>query len=72
MRDFELSTCGFPKMDDFDNDNFECNDLDETDQAFADEWYAQQEAEYAAIKGQGYTVMDPETGEVKEFVRDGK
>jgi hypothetical protein len=68
----EWLTCGFPKCSDFDEDNFECNGSSEMDPDFSAEWDAQVEAEYAAVKGQKYTVIDPETGEAKEFVRDGK
>ena len=65
---FEWSTCGFPKIADFENDNFEGKDWDEDDIA----WSAEMDAEYAAIKGQEYDIIDPETGECNTFVRDGK
>ena len=69
---FEWSTCGFPKIADFENDNFEGKDWDEDDLVWIAEMDATEEAKYAAIKGQEYDIIDPETGERKTFVRDGK
>lgn len=70
--DFEWSTCGFPKLADFNNDNFEGNDWDEDDLAWKAEMNAGEAAEYAAMKGQEYDIIDPETGDSQTFVRDGK
>lgn len=70
--DFEWSICGFPKISDFENDNFEGKDWDEDDLAWSAEMDAGEDAEYAAMKGQEYDVIDPDTGEAKTFVRDGK
>jgi hypothetical protein len=70
--DFEWSTCGFPKLADFNNDNFEGKDWDEDDLAWSAEMDASEDAEYAAMKDQEYDVIDPETGECKTFIRDGK
>ena len=70
--DFEWSTCGFPKLADFDNDNFEGKDYDEEDLEWTSEYEKQEAAKYAAIAGQEYDVIDQETGESHTFVRDGK
>ncbi len=70
--DFEWSTCGFPELVDFNNDNFEGKDWDEDDLAWAEESAAEEEAEYAALAGKEYDIIDPETGEYHTFVRDGK
>ena len=70
--DFEWSTCGFPKVEDFNIDNFEGKDLDEDELACATEASAQENEEYAKLNGQEYDVIDPETGECFTFVRDGK
>ena len=72
FEDFEWSTCGFPKLADFNNDNFEGKDWDEDDLAWSKDYDKQQAAEYAAIAGQEYNVIDQETGETHTFVRDGK
>lgn len=69
---FEWSTCGFPKFSDFENDNFEGKDKDEEDLEWISEYEKQESAKYAAIAGQEYDVIDPETGESYTFVRDGK
>ena len=69
---FEWSTCGFPKLADFDNDNFEGKDYDEEDLEWTSEYEKQEAAKYAAIAGQEYDVIDQETGESHTFVRDGK
>lgn len=69
---FEWSTCGFPKLNDFNNDNFEGTDWDEDDLAWAKEYDEQEATEYAALSGKEYNVIDPETGESYTFVRDGK
>jgi hypothetical protein len=71
--EFEWSTCGFPKIADFENDNFEGKDWDEDDlAAWKAEMDASEAADYAAVKGKEYDIIVPETGEVKTFVRDGK
>ena len=69
---FEWSTCGFPKADDFETDNFEGNDWDEEDLAWISADQAQEAAKYAELIGKEYNVIDPETGESHTFVRDGK
>ena len=70
--DFEWSTCGFPKLEDFDIDNFEGKDWDEEDLAWMAEGEAEEDAKYAAMKDQEYVIIDPETGERHTFIRDGK
>lgn len=70
--EFEWSTCGFPELADFDNDNFEGKDWDEDDLAWSAEMDASRDAEYTALAGKEYQVLTPETGEWHTFVRDGK
>jgi hypothetical protein len=65
--DWEWSTCGFPKLADYDFDNFE-NHLDDDDDFFAD-YYAQRDAEYASFAGT--PVLDSDTGELL-WHHDGK
>ena len=69
---FEWSTCGFPKVDDFESDNFEGKDWDEEDLAWISADQAQEAAKYAELNGKEYEIIDPETGEHHTFIRDGK
>jgi hypothetical protein len=75
-KDVEWSTCGFPKVEDFDTDNFEGNNDDNFDGEELGDDYTDLEddvkARYAALAGEKYIVTDPDTAEVFEFVRDGK
>ncbi len=64
---FEWSTCGFPKLEDFDNDNFEGKDPGE--EAFFAEIDAASKAQYGSYKDKA--VIDPETGETL-WIHDGK
>jgi hypothetical protein len=66
---FEMLTCGFPKADDFEVDNFEVTEADEDDLAFYAEMNATDKARYDSYAGN--PVLDPKTAEVL-WIHDGK
>ncbi len=67
-RRYECSTCGFPKIANFDFDNFELSQLSAGSQASLNDWHAEEAKEYANYAGK--TVLD-HWGEPL-WVHDGK
>jgi hypothetical protein len=65
-RAFEWSICGYPKVRDFEEDNYENNKLDAEDLAF---YTSETDARYASYTDED--VYDPETGELL-WIHDGK
>ena len=68
-KSFEWSTCGFPKLSDFDIDNLEGKDIDEEGLAFQAETRSASRAKYDSYKD--CPVIDPITCEIL-WLHDGK
>jgi hypothetical protein len=64
INQYEAATCGFPKVADFDNDNFEMQDEESRE-----DFDRFMDARYSKLAGK--TMLDPRTGEVL-WVHDGK
>lgn len=69
---FEWSTCGFPKLIDFESDNFEGEDYDEDDLSWIEADKAREADKLASLVGKEYDIVDSATGEVHTFTYDGK